>query len=249
MHDTTVYVIGHRSRTIYSYRLDKDKWKKHSECSHVNPGLVIINDLLTTVGGKEGDRPTNKLCSWKGTKWVEMFPPMKTPREGPAVVHYGNYIITMGDDYEESVELLHIPSLLWSAVTSLPRPLRDITATLCNNDIIIMDYMGYAYTISVTSLISATQLEGSSTQWVSLPQCPVEGYWPGPTLSSLSGQCLVVSRHGIFQLQDRQWVRIGHMSVPMYYCIACVVCDQMVVVGGTHDYSTSTDAVRVVVIM
>ena len=81
--------------------------------------------------------------------------------------------------------------------------------------------------------------------------CPV--VHGGPTLSSLSGQPLVVSWDGIFQLQERQWVRIEDMPVPSSYCIVCVVCDQMVVVGGGTTDSitgyTSTDAVRVAVIV
>ena len=249
MHDTIAYVIRSGSRTIYSYRLDGDVWNVHSECPRIDAGLVIINDLLTAVGGKVGERPTNKLYTWERTKWVATFPPMHTPRESPAVVHYGDYVIAMGGDRDKrGVELLHIPSLLWSTVTSLPTRLTSITATLCNNDIVTMDYFGNAYTITVQSLISAVQFEGSSTnysQWTSLPECPVD--WP--TLSYLSGQPLVVSRNGIFQLLERQWVRIGDMPVPMYYCIVCVVCDQMVVVGGnTTGYSTSTDAVRVAII-
>ena len=117
-----------------------------------------------------------------------------------------------------------------------------------------MDGVGYACMINVKSLNAQIRLEGSSTehsQWTSLPQCPVG--WAGPTLSSLSGQCLALSLDGIFQLQERQWVRIGDMCVPSKYCIVCVVCDQMVVVGGYTDPLltglTSTDAVRVAVIV
>ena len=254
MHDTIAYIIGCDSQTIYSYRLDGDKWNKHSECPHVDPGLVIINDLLTAVGGRVGGDSTKKVTTLTRNNWVETFPPMQTPRVEPAVVHYGDYVIAVGGDREErGVELLHIPSLLWSTVTSLPSPLYNITATLCHDEIIAMDDEGCGWTMNIKSVCTAIRLEGSSTalsQWTSLPQCPV--VHGGPTLSSLSGQPLVVSLNGIFQLQERQWVRIGDMPVPMYYCIVCVVCDQMVVVGGYppgYPHYTSTDAVRVAVIV
>ena len=163
------------------------------------------------------------------------------------MVHCGDYVIVVGGDREErGVELLHIPSLLWSTVTSLPSPLHNITATLCHDEIIAMDSLGNGCTMNIKSLQPSIRLEGSSTdqsQWTPLPECPVG--WP--TLSSLSGQPLVVSPDGIFQLQERQWVRIGDMRVPMHYCIVCVVCDQMVVVGGR--IIASTDAVRVAVIV
>ena len=248
VHGTIAYIIGRGSQTIYSYRLDGDKWNKHSECPHVYPGLVIINDLLTAVGGRVGGDSTKKVTTLTRNNWVETFPPMQTVRESPAVVHYGDYVIAVGGDREgRGVELLHIPSLLWSTVTSLPSPLSRITVTLCHDEIIAMDWLGCGWTMNIKPLLSEIRLEGSSTalsQWTSLPQCPV--VLGGPTLSSLSGQPLVVSHNGIFQLQERQWVRIGDMPVPSGYCIVCVVCDQMVVVGGRY---TSTDAVRVAVIL
>ena len=254
VHGAIAYIIGFYSQTIYSYRLDGDKWKKHSKCPHVDPGLVIINDLLTAVGGSVGGDSTKKVTTLTRNNWVETFPPMQTARERPAVVHYGDYVIAVGGDREEKgVELLHIPSLLWSTVTSLPSPLSRITATLCHDEIIAMDQIGWGWTMNIKQLLSSEiRLEGSSTalsQWTSLPQCPVGYGWGRPTLSSLSGQPLVVSRDGIFQLQERQWVRIGDMPYPMFHCIVCAVCDQMVVVGGSSTGYNSTDAVRVAVIV
>lgn len=249
---TNIYIIGCGSRTIYSYQLDRDKWNKHSQCPRINPGLVIINNVLTAVGGKDGDHRTNELLSWKHSKWMDIFPPLQTPHESPAVVHYGNYVIAVGGDLEErEVEVLHIPSLLWSTVTSLPRPLTDITATLCHDNIIAMDWEGSGYSINIESLVSLRLALTEHSQWMPLSKCPVNyaGLSGGPTLTTFSGQCLVVSHNGIFQLQNRQWVRIEDMSVPMEYCIVCVVCDQMVVVGGHDGYLTSTDDVRVAVIV
>ena len=246
VHGTIAYIIGHGSHTIYKYKLDSDMWNKHSECPHVNPGLIIINDILTAVGGKKGNCSTNNLVSFNHDKWMERFPPMQTPRERPAVVHYNNYVVTIGGDCEKrEVELLHIPSLHWSTVTSLPSPLAYITATLCHNDIIAMDYEGSGYMINIESLISLASTEHS--KWMPLPQCPV--VWGGPSLTVFHGQSLVVSYDGIFQLQDREWLRIGDMSVPDY-CIVCVVCDQMVAVGGHPGYPViSTDTVSVAIIV
>ena len=255
VHGAITYIIEHGSHTLYSFQLDIDKWKKHSECPHINPGLVIINDLLTAIGGVEGDHLTNKLVSWSHTQeWVRQFPPMQTARERPAVMHYGTYVIALGGDHEErGVELLHIPSLLWSTVTSLPIPLKNITATLCHDGTIAMDCYGSAYMIKIDSLISSIRLEKSSTQhsqWLPLPQCPVHcyaGYSGGPVLTTFRGQILVVSYSGIFQLQERQWVRIGNTSVPVYDCMVCAVCDHMVVVGGLSPDFTPTDTVHVAI--
>ena len=246
---TVAYIIGRDSHTIYSYKLDSDKWEEHSKCPHVNPGLVIINDFLTAVGGKEGDSITNNVVSFNCTEWMKVFPPMQTARDDPAVVHYGNYVIALGGGHEErGVELLNVNSLLWSTVTSLPKPVTNITATLHHENIIAMDYRGYAYTISIDSL-------KKHYQWMPLPRCPVDyndTLIGGPPLTTLHGRCLVVSYKGVFQLQDREWVMIGDTSVPMLYSIVCVMCDRMVVVGGrippAFSLRTVTDAVRVAII-
>ena len=127
VHGTIAYIIGDGSCTIYSYQLDGSMWSKHSECPHINPGLIIINNLLTAVGGKIGDWRTSGLATWNQSKWVHQFPSMRIPREEPALVQYGTYVIAIGGDHEKkAVELLHIPSLLWSRVTSLRSPLKYI---------------------------------------------------------------------------------------------------------------------------
>ena len=248
VHGTIAYIIGDGSHTMYTYQLDTDKWSKHSKCPHTYPGLVIINDMLTAVGGKKGYGLTNKVVSWKHTEWVEEFPPMHTPRKEPAIMHCGTYVITVGGDCRErEVEVLHIPSLLWSTVTSLPRPLPDITGTLCCDSIIAMDWYGSAYMMKIDSLISSIQLEKSPSghsEWMPLSICPVG--FGGPTLANYNGESLVVSYNGIFQRQEKEWMKIGDMPVPMCDCIVFVMCDQVVVVGGRPPgLFTHTDAVRV----
>ena len=111
-----------------------------------------------------------------------------------------------------------------------------------------MDDQGFTYMMNIGSLISLEEQSTKQPQWTLLPQCPGG---EGPSLTSFHGQCLAVSYNGVFQLHEGQWVRIQGMSVPMCYCTACVVCDQVVVVGGRtpNFFSTCTDAVRVGIVV
>lgn len=249
VHGDIAYIIGRKSHTIYSYHLDEDKWTEYCQCPYTNPGLAIINGLLTAVGGKEGDRLTNKVMSWNHREWLEVIPPMHTPRRGPALMYYDTYLIAVGGNHKETgVEILNIPSLFWTKVTSLPRPLDLCTVTQCYDDIIAMDVHGRAYKTNVDSLISLVQSKASSTehsQWMPPSKCPV--YATGPTVTTFYGHTLAVSNDGIFQLCEKQWMWIGDLPVPVYDSIVCVVCDKMVVVGGCTLLFTSTDAVRVAV--
>lgn len=252
------FIIGCDSHTIYKFNLNADKWSEYCQCPHINPGLVIINHLVTAIGGNERGNPTNKLVSWDGRKCVEEFPPMQSPRQLPAVVHYGTYIVAIGGDREQrGVEVLNIRSLAWSTVVSLPRSLYHIVATLCNDDIIAMARHGMTYKINVHSLISTLSPEVSTTgyaQWMSIPECPVGyhdvfGVYGGwPALTTFHGETVVVHYYGIFQLYKGQWEKIGDMPVPRCYCLVCTVHDQMVVVGGSPDLLSviESDAVCIV---
>ena len=225
-HGDTIYVIGCGLYKVHSYRLDTNVWNQDevSPCPHTKPGLVIINNLLTAVGGLDRGRPTKKLITWKLGKWVKEFPPMQTPRMEPGLISKGTHVVAVGGDRKATgVEMFHIPTQVWSTVTSLPTRLQYITATLCHDDIIAVGRFGSAYTISMNALIS----KPIYTQWTSLPKC--QGW---STLTTFHGRTVLVHYTGIYELQDRKWIQIGHMSVPKTLPIVCVAGEQMVVVGG-----------------
>lgn len=232
VHGTIAYIIGRNSRTLYRYQSDKDKWREHSQCPHVNPGLALINDMLTAVGGKERDRATNKLVSWNEEKWVEEFPPMKTPREEPAVVSHGLCVVALGGDVEQrGVEVFNVSSSLWTTVTSLPTPAPRITAALCRGNIVAMTNDGYAMSTNFPVTDSAIR----SIQWKDLPY----KRFVGPTLTAFRGQTVVAHNDGLHQLCEGKWVEVGSTPLPVMYSIVWVVDDQMVVVGGDMSYTSA----------
>ena len=164
---------------------------------------------------------------------------MRTPRKEPALISSSAYIVALGGDRErKEVEVFHIPTQHWLTVTRLPIRLKNITATLCHDDIIAVGRLGSAYKISMDALISKL------SQWTELNGCQ---RWS--TLTTF---------HGIHELREGEWVRIGNMSVPKALPIVCVAGNQMVVVGGCDrllptdlgglDLNTSTNTVRVATI-
>ena len=121
LHHNVIYCASFDSRTVYQYEIDKDEWKEHSQCPHTETGLAIMKDLLTAVGGenRSGDK-TNKLVTWRGGRWEEVFPPMNTARCNHAVQTDSSYVIAAGGGGETSVEIFNMSSNSWSTVTSLP---------------------------------------------------------------------------------------------------------------------------------
>lgn len=212
----------------------------HSRCPHRNPGLVIISDLLTAVGGLKRSRKTNKLLTWKDGGWVEEFPPMNTARYGPAVMSDGRYVITAGSrDDEISVELFTISSNSWSAVSSFPQPLPWINGTMCGGHIYVKGGFGKTYSISLQSLLSSRGTDTSSqSRWLPLPRAPVVG----STMSTICGQAVAVGGESgshdetsdIHQIHNGEWVKVkGQMNTARYWpIVAALPGDRMLVVGG-----------------
>ena len=210
----TIYCMSDDSHTVYQYLPDEDEWQEHSHCPHNYTGLAIIKDLLTAVGGKERDQKTNKVLSWRDGRWEEVFPPMNTARWDHAVVTADRYIIAVGGGGgETSVELFIIASNTWSTVTSLPQPLRNISATLSCDMIYAMGREGQTFSLSLSHWTKNTSREPPppNPSWHRLPDAP----WRCSSLSSVSDEVLAVGglrdtiTSDIYQWHNREWVRIG----------------------------------------
>ena len=94
--------------------------------------LVLINGLLTSVGGRSGwfGRCTNSLLSLTGEggkmQWSEVFSVMPTPRSLCASVTTEQALIVAGGMSGvrrlDIVEVMDIPSQQWTTAIHLQRP-------------------------------------------------------------------------------------------------------------------------------
>ena len=241
-HEDTIYCISYSSYTIYSYHTDQDEWKEHANCPYRNTALIFINGYLTAVGGRdERDQTTNKVLSRKGGRWEEEVPPMVTARYNHAVMTNKHTVVVAGGEKEESVEVFTGSS--WSSVAPLPRYLEHITATLCEDQVYVMDYHSNIYTSSLTTLLSTRPTATPSTHstWRPLNTPPV---W-GSTLSTIGSQVVVVggmrgvtTTKDVHTLINGEWNRIGSMSTGRALPIVVVVNeDKMAVVGDSLTFS------------
>ena len=237
-YEDIIYCISRASYTIYSYRVEQDEWKEHANCPYRYTALTVINGHLTTIGGRdEGRRTTNKVLSRKGGRWEEEVPPMAVARWDHALVSDGHTVVVAGGrEKEESVEVFTGSS--WSSVAPLPRDLHLITATLCGDQLYVMDYGGHIYTSSLTVLLSTGHTDTPSTKqtWHPLTTAPVGG----STLSTIGSLVVVVGGWTgggetgyVHCLVGGVWTRVGRMSTGRVLPIVGLVGeDKMVVVGG-----------------
>ena len=197
---STIYCVSRHCDRVYSYDVNKNDWRWHSYCPHINAGLAIINELLTAIGGEVRLYETNKVVSWKENekKWVEEFPPMKTARRNHAVVNNDHYVIAAGGDNNTSVEIFAISSKTWSTLTNFPRSLDPsfISATLCGDSVYVLDRKGRTYSFSLPSslrmdltndelakLLSDTSIGGTLAQLP--PDIPTATKIPSDTSAEL----------------------------------------------------------------
>ena len=239
------YCAPNSSDSFYRYTMTEDKWEKLPQCPYLNSGLVVIDSVLTAVGGWDVSY-TNKLVTLRQSRWVEEYPPMNTARSRHAVVSTSDgghmNVIAIGGyggGWINAVELFHTGRRSWSRLTSLPQPLTSPSATICGNQLHVIGRGGDGYSCSLQALLSSSQPFGSQSRtptWTPLPRVPVE--WS--TAATLCGQLVIIGgkRDGspvnsIHQLVDGQWVNIGSMSSGRSRClVASPSPDKMVVVGG-----------------
>ena len=244
-----VYCSPSDSKSVYRYQLREDQWNDLPSCPYKNSGLVVIDSVLTAVGGMDGSHYTNKLFTLRQSRWVEEYRPMNTARDNPAVVStsdgwHMNVIVIGGfgvGDWIDAVELYNTGNSTWSQITSLPQPLNRPSAAICDNQLYVIGRDGDGYSCSLQALLSSDQPISSqsitrSLTWTPLPRLPVTN----STAATLCGQLVIIGgRRGvstvnsIHQLVDGQWVNIGSMSSGRWRClVANPSPDKMVVVGG-----------------
>ena len=172
---------------------------------------------------------------------------MNTARWDHAVLSEDDYVIAVGGrDGETSVELFTVSTNTWSTVTSLPQPLTDITATLSYNILYAMDSGGRTFSISMSHWTKNTSREPPRPHptWQPLPhRAPVVE----STMTSVCGEVMAVggvrgvtTTGDVYQLCQREWVRIGCMDTAREWPIVSVIGGHsMLVVGGGSPSSSS----------
>ena len=259
---------------VHAHNAATGKWNKLPKCPHTYFALVVVNGVLTAVGGCDtSHNDTNKLLSLVGEgKWVEQLPCMPTKRSLTAAVCSGKTLAVIGGYCGgglKTVELLDIDSLQWFIASELPHPLSRASATVCGDNLYLVggfDKSGVTKSVLTCSLSALVQsakpatLGGRSEKalsqteqvWREVASLPVNH----STCASLNGQLIAVggmdshnrkttnSVYAYDPTTDR-WDVISTMPTDRRNCLVAVLPgNQLMVVGGWTD-SSVTDKVEV----
>ena len=266
------YFRNYNNDTVHAHNAATGKWNKLPKCPHKDCALVVVNGVLTAVGGpNSSDKATNKLLSLVGEgKWVEQLPCMPTKRSLTAAVCSGKTLVVIGGYCGvrlKTVELLDIDSLQWFIASELPHPLTSYrpSATVCGDNLYLVGGFDDAtLTCSLSAFVQSAKpvtLGGRSEKafsqteqvWREVASLPVES-----TCASLNGQLIAVggwdsdnkkttnSVYAYDPATDR-WDVISTMPTARRDCLVAVLPgNQLMVVGGyTDSHCNETDKVEV----
>ena len=229
-------------REVYECRAGKD-WSQLPDCPYSHCPLVIVNKLLTLVGGSQQDVYSNKLISLTGEgpsarkKWTEEFSPMPTKRSNTAVICTGTSLIVAGGQGRgvpvmSTVEVMNTWTSQWSTAAHLPEPMWAASTTMCGDRVYILggwDKNRSVFVCSLSALLHSCKSKSST---------------------------LTKRRFKSHSARDDGgvWKRLANLPVTWFACVS--FNSQLLVIGGldsdnkpikdVHVYNPTTDSWEVV---
>ena len=161
---STLYVRLSNQNLIFSYTISTSSWSRLPDSHTCSCPSVIINNLLTLVGGHCSGTftLTNQLFSLtvegRGRRWTEEFPPMNTERWNSTALCTGAALVVAGGDGHsrlQAVEVLNTETRHWSSAADLPTPLSHVPAAVCGDQIYILGSRKAMHTCSVQPFLAS----------------------------------------------------------------------------------------------
>ena len=198
--DSTELYFRARDRTVFAYTISTSTWSQLPKSPNSYCPLVIVNNLLTLIGGYLNGKITNQLFSLTGEgggrRWTEEFPPMPTKRRYSTALCTGTVLIVAGGDSEESelktVELMNTETLQWSTAADLPEPVLFAPKAVCGDYVYVLSSLKSdsksMYTCPVSALIQSCSSRPTVNVWKKVTAPPVTA----TTCVSILGRLLTI---------------------------------------------------------
>ena len=150
-HGSTIYVQTWGSTKVYSFETTQSFWTELKDCQKMGTSLVVVDELLTAVGGYFGTEEFDTLTSLNTDgepEWIEKLPRMPTKRYNASSIRSNNLVIVTGGLSDtcspNNVEILDTESNpnLWFIATNLPVALSRHSTALCGNRMYLLSGPG-----------------------------------------------------------------------------------------------------------
>ena len=248
----TLYVRD--SSSVYAYTISTSSWSQFSDSPTTFCSSVIVNNLLTHVGGSHSGTLTNQLFSLIGEgwsmRWTEEFPPMPTKRKGSTALCTETALIVAGGLSKQcseliTVEIMNTITKYWSTAADLPKPSSYALLEACGDHVYILGESNM-YACSVITLVQsckksvlASLRKDNTGVWKEVAAPPVTE----TTCVSVHDRLLAIGGKGsnrqpttavhMYTPTTDSWEVISHMGTTRCKCIAAVLPNnKLMVVGG-----------------
>ena len=156
--DGTAVYVRLANQKVYAFATSTSSWSQLPDSPTIDCPSVIVNNLLTLIGGIHVVDTTNKLFSLtgksRGRRWTEEFPPMPTKRYGSTAVCTGKALLVAGGESEDhyrygcaldlqTVEVMNTETFQWSTAADLPQPLYNAPGAVCGDHVYILSLESY----------------------------------------------------------------------------------------------------------
>ena len=257
---------------VYKYEFYKNQWSVLPPLQQFCGIPVNTDNQLTIIGGYHytTHKPTAQVKTFTDNMWTNAYPNLSVARSEHAVVPYHQYVIVAGGRVDETtvdtIELLDITVCHWMIVnTHLPKPMYDISATICADSFTIVGYTDGAdglcfngtFIIPIDEIISQQQqtqqsftssTDKDNTKWHELAEAP---YWctalvpntsPPVIIGGEDGQDNTVNDITIYDDTKNRWKKIASLPINCGYTTVAVINDCISVMGGASDTKTDEAA-------
>jgi len=251
---------------MFSYKLTDDQWKKLPVLPQSLGFPTNIDDKLCYIGGRDysTSRSTNKVITLQDDHWTTLYPNMIEKRQRHVVVSYQNYTIVAGGLGENqstlnTIEVFNGNNYQWTIVlTHLPQPMRNISATTCDQSFIITGYDdagGYrnnrTFIITMDSLVRTEQQDalasstsGDDNKWSEL--CPTPN-WDTAIVPNTSPPVIIggddeqdkaVNNISLYDDSSNTWRTVSSLPISCAMATVATINNIIIVAGGCTDVST-----------
>ena len=249
------YFAPQGSQIVYQFDPNAQEWTKLPPCPNSNVAVVMVDSLLTVVGGynfKSGI--SDKLHSYVMGKWVEELPQMSTKRFAVTAVSNKHVLIVAGgfghgDKRLPTVEMMDIHVRQWHSVTPLTFGITEASAVIVNGRV----YVGGGYShIMDERRVMASSLDGllsPDSEWEFITNLPVNHTTLSTTLAG--GRLLAFggdTSNQIYSYNDKNntWEVVSSFLEARANPLVATLPNLLIIVGGNGcnravELGTSTD--------
>ena len=266
----TVYVggghVGSGSDNNYivmTYDISTGKWTTLPPYRVTSFAMTAINNQLVLVGGIIHSGGWSKVVGvWDADniQWTHPYPEMHTARSSCSAVVYNEWLVVAGGVTTDgvvlsSVEVMNINTKQWYAGPQTCVPWYRMKTAIVGDECFFMSgYTGESttastvttnvYSVSLPYLISRLERDGQIWKEISGLQTTRS------TPLSISGSLFAVGGKDedrkavttihLYQPDTGEWVKVGDLPTPRYYC-TCVLnyYREILVIGGTDNNYTA----------